>query len=203
MNTEYIHKPIIVLDAGKVLVDFDLQILLNDLSRRAGKEIGTDFSPGLKQLFSAVYTGERHPDDIRLAVNAALHLSIKREEWSQLWCAIFTGEVPGMREALSGLRQEFRFVALSNTDGLHWAYLLETFPIFRLLEGWILSHEAGRAKPDPAVYRMLQHRYCNGHVPVYYTDDIPAYVDAARRLGWRAEVFQGADHFESQVSNLR
>ncbi len=197
------YKPVIVLDAGRVLVDIDPDIVLRDLSRRSGRKLGMPPPDDLDTMFLPLYVGERSWPEILETINQALGISLKGDEWREIWCSIIIGEVPGMRQALSELKNEFTFVSLSNTDEVHWNYILATYPIFQLLEGWVVSFKEGMMKPDPAIYKRVVDRYCCGRPPFFYTDDSPRYVEAARRLGWDAEVFIDAAHFKEHVGRRR
>ncbi len=192
-------KPVIVVDVGKVLVDIDPDTLLQELSKRCGREIKLSLPKDLENLFSHVYVGKRSWEAILPAINSALELSLTIGEWHALWCQIIKGEVPGMRQALSELKKEFRLVALSNTDTVHWDFAFHTFPIFALLDEWVVSYEEGVAKPDPALYQAVVKRHCSGRLPFLYVDDILENVEAARRLGWQAEVFLDANQFQEQI----
>ena len=193
------YKPVIVVDAGKVLVDIDPDAVLQELSKRCGREIRLPLPGDLESLFSQVYVGKRSWEAILPAINSALGLSLRIEEWHILWCRIIKAEVPGMRLVLSELKKDFRLVALSNTDEVHWDFALHTLPIFALLDGWVVSYEEGVAKPDPAMYRAVIVRHCNGRLPFLYVDDIPEYVETACSLGWQAEVFRDANQFKEEI----
>jgi 2-haloacid dehalogenase len=197
------YKPVIVLDAGRVLVDIDPDIVLRKLSRKSGKVIGLPPPDELDKMFHPLYVGERSWREILETINHALGLSLKYDEWRELWCSIITGEVPGMRRALAELKEEFKFVALSNTDEVHWNYALGKYPIFQLLDGWVVSFEEGMMKPDPAIYARVVDRYCENRLPFFYTDDNSRYVEAAQRLGWDAEVFIEAAHFKQEIGKRR
>ena len=199
MKTQGHCKPVIVLDVGKVLVDFDHKVVLDELSRRCGREIMLPVPLDLDRLFFPVCVGTKSWEAILHKINNALGLSLELGEWRDLWCRIFTGEVPGMREVLAELKGQFRLVALSNTDEVHWTFLLRNYPIFGLLDGWVVSYREGVTKPDPAIYRAVVDRYCDAGSPVFYTDDTPQYIEAARRLGWEAEVFSDTVRFKEQV----
>ena len=202
MNRE-LYRPIIVLDAGNVLVDIDPGTVLRELSKRVGRELEMPSPDDLDAMFLPLYMGERSWPDLLETINQALGLSIAGDEWREIWCRVITGEVPGMRQVLSELKSEFRFVALSNTDEVHWNYILGTYPIFQLLDGWVVSFEERMIKPDPAIYQRVVDCYCNGRLPFFYTDDSPRNVEAARRQGWDAEVFVDAAHFKEHVMRRR
>ena len=193
------YKPVIVIDAGNVLVDLDPDAVLQELSRRCGREIRLPLPGDLENLFFQVYVGKRSWEAVLPAINSALGLSLRIEEWHALWCRVIKAEVPGMRLVLSELKKDFRLVALSNTEKVHWDFALHTFPIFALLDGWVVSYAEGVAKPDPALYLAVVERYCNGRLPFLYVDDMPENVEAARSLGWQAEVFRDANQFKEEI----
>jgi 2-haloacid dehalogenase len=199
MKTKKYNKPVIVLDAGKVLVDYDPMVVIKELSQRCRREVGLPQADDLYRLFFPVYVGIQSWGDILKVINSKLDFSLGSQDWFNLWCRIFIGEVPGMREVLAEIKSEFRIVGLSNTEEVHWTFVLKKFPIFELLDGWVVSYEEGVAKPDPAIYRVLMNRYCDGQLPVFYTDDNPQYVEAARCLGWESEVFIDAARFKEQI----
>ena len=108
-----------------------------------------------------------------------------------------------MRQALNEVRAAFsgavRLVALSNTSKVHWDFVTRRYPIFDLLDDWVVSYDEGVAKPEPEIYQRFMERHTGGRPPLYFTDDIPRYVEGAQAVGWDAEVFQGAEHFTRAV----
>lgn len=199
MITEKKDKPVIVLDVGGVLVDFDLKPLIRALSKNRGDKVTLPPLSTIDELFLPVQTGQSSLDEIVPKLNAFLGVSLAPAEWNALSCSIFTGEMPGMKEMLGELKKDFFLVALTNTVEVHWTFLLKTYEILKLMDGWIVSYLEGVAKPDPAIYQRVVDRYCNGGVPYFHTDDLPEYVEAARQMGWRSEVFSGPLQFKSQV----
>lgn len=197
------HKPVIVLDVGGVLVDFDLKPLIGALSKNRGKKVAFPPLADIDKLFLPVQTGEASLDDIVPELNASLGVSMAPSEWHALSCSIFTGEMPGMKEMLRELKNDFFLVALTNTVEVHWTFLLKTYEILRLMDGYIVSYLEGVAKPDPAIYQAVVDRYCDGGLPYFHTDDLPQYVEAARRMGWRSEVFRNPLQFKNEVLRNR
>jgi len=203
MTTQIRNKPVIVLDVGKVLVDIDPTVVLRELSRKYGREITPALRLDLEKLFFPLYVGARSWKDVLKELNRTLDLSLEPEEWRKLWCRILNGEVSGMREVLAELKSEFRLVALTNTDEVHWPYAFRNYPIFKLLDGWVISYREGVAKPDPVIYQTLVHRYSSGRLPFFYTDDLVRHVEAARHLGWDAEVFSDPAQFREEIEKRR
>jgi FMN phosphatase YigB (HAD superfamily) len=199
MTPRTADKPVIVLDVGGVLVDFDLKALFATLSKRRGEKVTAPSLATLDTLFLPVQTGKSSLEDIIPEINASLGVSITPDEWRDLLCSIFTGEVPGMKEMLREIKNDFFLVALTNTIEAHWTFLLMTYEILKLFDGYIVSYKEGVAKPDPAIYQTVVDRYCDGRLPFFHTDDTPEYVEAARQMGWRSEVFRSPLQFKNEV----
>jgi FMN phosphatase YigB (HAD superfamily) len=197
------NKPVIVLDVGGVLVDFDLKPLIKALSKNSGDNLTLPPLSDIDRLFLPVQTGEASLDDIIPQLNASFRVSMSPSEWHALSCSVFTGEVPGMKEVLHQLKTDFFLVALTNTVEVHWTFLLESYEILKLMDGYIVSYLEGIAKPDPAIYQLVVDRYCDGGLPYFHTDDLPEYVEAARQMGWRSEVFKSPLQFKNQVLTNR
>ena len=78
------YKPIIVLDAGRVLVDIDPDIVLRDLSRRSGRELGMPPPDDLDTMLQPLYVGKRSWLEILETINQALGLSLAGDEWREI-----------------------------------------------------------------------------------------------------------------------
>jgi FMN phosphatase YigB (HAD superfamily) len=196
-------KPVIVLDVGGVLVDFDLKPLIAVLSKHRGEKVAFPSLANIDKLFLPVQTGEASLDDVIPELNASLGVSMTPPEWHDLSCSVFTGEVPGMKDVLLQLKSDFFLVALTNTVEVHWTFLLKNYEILALMDGCVVSYLEGVAKPDPAIYHAVVNRYCDGGLPFFHTDDLLEYVEAARRMGWRSEVFRSPLQFKNEVLKTR
>ncbi len=91
-----------------------------------------------------------------------------------------------------------RTACLSNTNDGHW----------RMLEGWDAvaalgsrhaSHLMELAKPDEAIYRAFEEREGVSGDAVVFFEDTPANANAARAIGWRAEVVDPAEETLPQI----
>jgi len=195
------EKPLLVLDAGKVLVDFDLAAAVDALSELRGEPLSLPLPSHLEKVF---HEAELSPPAWRAttaALNEEYGLDLTCDGWASIWCRIFRGEVQGMRELISELKETFRIVALSNTCQLHWEYVTENYPIFKLLDGWVVSYEVGAAKPQEEIYHALMEEYGGGKPPFLYVDDMPLFVEGARKVGWDAVLFRGAEELRGEIAS--
>ncbi len=198
-----VQKPVIVLDAGGVLIEYDVAIVYDELFKRYHLRVESSSRADLDTLIAPLEVGKKCWRDILPFLNRRLGVTLSPEAWKAIWCSMIIGEMPGMREALVALKPDFHLVALSNTIDVHWTYLLETYSIFALLDGWVVSYREGAVKPDPTIFKRLQDRYCQGRIPFFFTDDTALHVEAARKLGWPAKVFQDAADFLASIHGLR
>ncbi|MFM8633313.1 MAG: HAD family hydrolase [Planctomycetia bacterium] len=91
---------------------------------------------------------------------------------------------------------------LSNTCGPHWNHLVTACGYGILAKGLdtiVLSHEVGCRKPEPEIYDVAARMAGVPPASIFFTDDIPEHVDAARAAGWDAEVFTTAASLAEQL----
>lgn len=100
-----------------------------------------------------------------------------------------------MLPVIAGLeRAQVPFGILSNTCEVHWDHLVAKR--YAVLPGnavtAVLSHEVAAVKPEAAIYEAAAARAGVPPERIFFCDDIPAHVEAARACGWDAEVFESA-----------
>ena len=91
---------------------------------------------------------------------------------------------------------------LSNTCAIHWRHLLDAG--YAILPGRfvrrVLSYEVGVMKPDAGIYAAAT---ASAGVPadrIFFCDDLPQHVAAARAAGWDAELFTSASALIDQLA---
>ena len=97
------------------------------------------------------------------------------------------GEIPLIPdELLRELACEHPLWAISNTNRMHFEFILKRYEFLKYFQGWSLSYEVGVAKPDPAIF---EHALGKTRIPAakaLFIDDQLINVEAARRLGMNA-----------------
>jgi len=81
---------------------------------------------------------------------------------------------------------------LSNTCDAHWRHLVDAG--YAILPGHfspiVLSHEVRQMKPEPEIYSTAARLAGVPPERIFFCDDLPDNVAAARQAGWDAEVFE-------------
>jgi putative hydrolase of the HAD superfamily len=91
---------------------------------------------------------------------------------------------------------------LSNTNAIHMAYLMGELPLLRRFDDLVLSHEVKKMKPDPAIFEEALRRAGSVPARTAFFDDVPEFVEAAKKVGLRAYVFRSVDELAVQLEEL-
>jgi FMN phosphatase YigB (HAD superfamily) len=91
---------------------------------------------------------------------------------------------------------------LSNTCDIHWRNILG--------RGWgilrgrfrqiVLSHEVRAAKPEAAIFALATEQAGVPPEAIFFCDDLPEHIAAARAAGWDAELFTSAARLADQLA---
>jgi glucose-1-phosphatase len=91
---------------------------------------------------------------------------------------------------------------LSNTCDIHWSHIVARR--WGILSGGfrriVLSHEARAAKPDPAIFDLAAAEAGVPAEAIFFCDDLPEHVAAARAAGWDAELYTSAAALVAQLA---
>jgi putative hydrolase of the HAD superfamily len=193
------HKAIL-FDLGKVLIHFDFKRgyrALEGLCPYAAEEIPRRLAgTGLVERFE---TGLVEPRDFVDQVCRILDLKVDYDQFRAIWSSIFT-DILIPESMLEGLGRRYRMVLVSNTNALHFEMIRETYGhLLRHFDDLVLSYEVRAMKPRPEIFQVAIE--CAGCRPeeCFYTDDIAAYIDAAKRMGIDAVAFESRMQLEGEM----
>ena len=115
---------------------------------------------------------------------------------------IVTNEVEGMYELLTQLKAEgYKLYGLTNwCSKVHLT--MAQFPIFKLLDGQIISSEEKVIKPEPEIYQKLFDKFNIKPEECIFADDRAENIEGGRRLGMNGIVFTDAKQYERELREL-
>jgi HAD superfamily hydrolase (TIGR01509 family) len=193
------HKAIL-FDLGRVLIHFDFRRgyrALEGLCPYAAEEIPRRLAgTGLVERFE---TGLVEPREFVDQMCEILDLQVDYDQFREIWSSIFT-DILIPESMLEGLRRRYRLVLVSNTNALHFEMIRETYGhLLRHFDDLVLSYEVRAMKPRPEIFRTAVERA--GCLPeeCFYTDDIVAYIEAAKRIGIDAVAFESRTQLEAAM----
>jgi putative hydrolase of the HAD superfamily len=179
----------LVFDLGGVVVAHDNQVLFRRLASRCRDECSLD---RVEQICSRPEYGDG------AAAIAALHAEFQQlfgysGDWLTFaddWCCHLSVD-QSMLTFVTELSASNRVLLFSNTNKVHWDFLVAaTDGRLARFEAY-LSHEIGQSKPDARAFeRVVQAARIEPAASVFFDDRLEN-EEAARLAGFEAEVFRG------------
>jgi HAD superfamily hydrolase (TIGR01509 family) len=182
----------IVFDLGKTLVKIEYKPLITNLSLdgRYNEIELFKFLEGPAQEFEK---GEINSESFYRVVEKELKLGISLEKFKFAWCSVATEYVDGMERLLKILNAKYPIYMLSNTNELHFEYIMRKFPVLNCMRDFFLSYEIGVMKPSDEIYLYMLKTLRLNSSEVILIDDKEENVTSAERLGIDAVRFTTAD----------
>jgi FMN phosphatase YigB (HAD superfamily) len=197
---------VIFFDLGNVILPFNHYQIAEKLLPFVQKR---DFQDPRK-IFSYIFdiengavnpfdAGKVSPTEFFQSLKEFLQLSLSFEAFVPVWNHIFV-EDHEVSQMIRSLKRKWRLGLLSNTDPLHFNYILSTFPIVSTLEKWILSYEVGFKKPDIRIFRKAIEWASVEPEKILFIDDTRGHIEVAASLGMQGLHFHSAPQLKDELS---
>jgi len=205
------HHPIkvILFDLGNVILPFNHYQIAEKLARFSErKELS-----GPSQIFSYLFDRENGAvNDYEIGkmssieffnqVKERFNLVLAFDAFVPIWNEIFT-ENRDVSELIRCLRGKKKLGLLSNTNPLHFDYALSTFPVLKLFDKWILSHEVGFKKPAAEIFLKAIEWASVSPMAILFVDDIKEHVEVAASVGMQAIHFTSAQQLRRELEKVK
>ncbi|MEE4207181.1 MAG: HAD-IA family hydrolase [Erythrobacter sp.] len=189
-----------VFDVGRVLFQWQLRALFEKL---------IDDSKELDWFCANVVTEEWHFQHDR-GMTLAEMLPARMAEFPEhalliaAYAARFNETVPGEVEGVHDIVRRLAdrgvpLYCLTNFGDELFARFRPEQPIFDLFEDIVVSGTERIAKPDARIYEIVEKRSGRSGGALFFTDDNPANIEAAKARGWDAHLFTDAATLEAQL----
>ncbi len=131
-------------------------------------------------------------------VKEHLQLTLSFEEFQPIWNDIFW-ENEEVSKIIRSLKRRKRLGLLSNTNPLHFNYILSKFPVVKELDQWFLSHEVGFKKPAKEIFeKAIEWAHVDSQ-KILFIDDMKTHVDVAVSLGMQAIHFTSVQRLKEML----
>jgi putative hydrolase of the HAD superfamily len=179
----------IFLDLGRVLIDIDLNVAVRGLEKTTSWPLSdiTRFLNG--GLIREYELGRISTDIFHQTFCESLHASIPVEEFKTLWSQIFVAEPLLSESFLQALARNYPLNLLSNTNQLHYDFVVGRYPLLRYFKERILSYQVGLMKPQKEIYEVAIERSGVTAAEIFFTDDRPENVEGGLAAGIQAVQF--------------
>lgn len=191
-----------VFDVGRVLFQWQLRALF---------ETVIDNSVDLDWFLANVVTEEWHfQSDRGRSLDQMVPERIAQfpqyEAALRAYQTRFLETIPGPVEGSHDLVQRLYdakvpLYCLTNFGHEFWGMFRPTQAIFDLFDDIIVSGTEKIAKPEPRIYEIVEERAGRVGADLFFTDDNPDNIAAARARGWDAHLFTDARGLAQQLTN--
>jgi epoxide hydrolase-like predicted phosphatase len=192
----------LVFDIGNVLVPFDWQIFHRRL-RADCPNLTTEAEKKFRELMIRIEVGEMTGEIFTELAVRAIGFQGDQRTFLSIWNGIFSSNIPMERTVLA-LKERFPLFLLSNTSDLHLAYLTQNWQVLQHFLDGVYSFQAKCAKPDRRIFETAIEQFGVRPENTVYIDDLPANVDSALNLGFKAIRYDLTKHaeFEKGLTDL-
>ena len=190
----------LIFDFGKVLVDYDFEAFFRKYipdTERCLAFIPILYNEELQQMLDR----EERPFDVIMEDLIENHKEFEHEirYFNEHYPEIVTNEVEGMYELLTQLKAEgYKLYGLTNWCSKVYLTMAQ-FPIFKLLDGQIISSEEKVIKPEPEIYQRLFDKFNLKPEECIFADDRAENIEGGSRLGMDGIVFKDAKQYEREL----
>jgi len=185
---------IILLDIGNVVVSVDFLRFCRAVAREpiaGAQEIFRKYCIG--ELKDKLETGIMSPFDyLEVIARDPQCREIQSRELKELWQDIFELQ-HGALEAVKQLKESHSVWVMSDTDPLHFTFLLNNFPLLRGADRYYLSFEHGNMKNSAEAFEHVLESSGRGADEFILIDDKPENCASASKAGIRSLLFQNWD----------
>ena len=194
--------PIIIFDLGGVLVRLNWDSAcssLTHLSSRSYDFVMTEITNG--PIVESSMLGNLTTHEFHRAICDELHIDIEYGLFIEIWNGILSPDIK-VAEYVAGLAERHTLVMASNTDGIHFPYCIENFPVLKSFDRHFLSNEIGLLKPDPAYFHHVLYELWSSPANCIFIDDRVSNVRSAQNLGIQGLVFESLSKLKSDLEPL-
>jgi len=191
---------VLYFDLGKVIIDFDHLRAAEELLKVTPlslNEAMAVLSDG--ELVSEYETGQLSSEEHYRKVCRRLQMDISIEKFRELWGSMFLPEPLLSESFLQDLKKRYRLMLLSNTNEIHFDFVIQHYPILGMIEERLLSYQAGCMKPEARIFELAIEKAGVAAENIFFTDDRPENIEAAQRAGIQALVFQSETQLKREM----
>jgi putative hydrolase of the HAD superfamily len=196
---------VILFDLGNVILPFNHYQIAEKLSRFSQRREFQDPQRIFSYLFNfekgainGYEVGKVSSLEFFQSLKEWLRLPISFEEFIPIWNDIFI-ENQKVSEIIRSLKGKKKLGIVSNTNPLHFDYVLSKFPIVRVFDRWILSHEVGFKKPTVEIFQIAMEWASVEPERILFIDDMKGHVEVAISLGMQGTHFISAPQLKQEL----
>lgn len=191
---------LVFFDLGGVLVNAHLERFYDKMAALIGPDALARLNDGqqIQKTYQDFECGLLEAEPFFDLLKSRLESPIEFADFAQAYVEIFTlnDEVVNI---VRRLQSQVRLSVISNTDILHYEYILKTYPIMRLFEKPTTSFQAHSLKPEPEIYQQALRQVRLAAEDTLFIDDRLENIESAKALGMQGIHFVDAKSLRNEL----
>lgn len=178
----------IVFDLGNTLITIDYKpfLIYTELDGKFTEQEIYNLLDGPTRQYES---GKLDTQTFYLIVRKQLRLEIDFEKFRQAWCSVATSNIEGIQNLITLLKTKYPLYLLSNTNELHFDYILKNFPVLNDFRKYFLSYQIGSMKPETGIYMHMLNELNLLPEEIFFIDDKEINTERANQLGINTHLF--------------
>ena len=194
----------VVFDLGGVLIDWNPRHLYRKIFRNDENGMETFLTKVCHSEWNLQQDrGRPWKDAIDEAISRFPEHAPKIRAYRERWGEMLGGSIQGTVEILKELKSDgLKLLALTNWSAATFPIAEKRFAFLEWFDGIVVSGREKLAKPDPAIFKLLIHRYHLEPSRTVFIDDQLYNVEAAEKEGFIAFRFSDPERLRLDLSAL-
>ncbi len=199
----HILPEMVFFDLGGVVVDVQFDLFVRQMARLcriSQKEMALQLH-GLSPLYQRFATGKITADVLFDRMTRQFPKINDRAVFESFYTGIFRLK-EGVTDIITALRTQVRLSVISNTDALHFDYIVRNYAVMQLFEEPVTSFEVHAVKPQAKIFQAALKRFGLQPAAALFIDDREENIAAARNVGMQAIQFESAQQLQLELDNI-
>ena len=189
----------VVFDIGRVLIEWEPERFYDRVLDEARRQAFFAAVP-IHAMNERVDLGDVWADSVAALAREHPDWAEEIGHWHGRWIEMASPEIPRSVRLLRALKARGTPVfALTNFGVETYEHAATHYPFFHEFDRAFVSGRLRLAKPDPAIYEVVERDSGLSGPQLLFTDDRPENVEAAARRGWRTHLFTGPEGFADRL----
>ena len=175
----------LLFDIGRVVLDINFNRVMAVWAGHAGRELTDPVRPlSPDDAWRRHERGEISDAAFFASLRASLGIGLTDDQFLDGWNAIFTGEMPGIAQALARAKGKLPLYGFSNTNPAHVAHFSRVYAdLLGHFREIFLSSTIGLRKPEAAAYDHVVKAIGVPASRIVFFDDNAENIEGARARG--------------------
>jgi putative hydrolase of the HAD superfamily len=196
------HDKALIFDLGNVVykISFDHALRYWAQAAKADlKHIKDNYA--FDEYYDRFEKNQIAPNEFKNHLMEKLKIKFEGDVFEKGWNSIYAEVVPGIPELLAELKKNYRLVALTNTNIVHYpTWVTKYAKELEVFEQVFSSHIIKHRKPEPAAYQVVLDYLQMPPAQTWFFDDHPPNIAAAQTMGINAVLVTS---FEKMIGDMK